>query len=306
MPFTGTTFYGPGTIVSESCLWLSDGTRRICITYEYQTALGVLKYAASVFRCHTHREESVEPTTDQMAGNEHTTTCRFEMRPVIFQTTPGLDYHEILSTIRHEMCHGYGCKGPRFTKRFWTDDTTSGVGFDTESTTSTDNSFLSDYQSDDYCQDVSAEAFDKLQNKTPRQLRFISDASVENYFGDRLEICREFFIVFKANKRTGDLLYGAAISRRPVYMGLLDDDLRDAHYKTALARLEKCPVYMEVSADTLPQLKKNAPHREDLMYEILDYINDKHGGQFQIRDTIRVPTKPSDLNAHARSFTQQY
>ena len=298
MPFT--TFYGPGTVVSESCVWVADGTRRICITYEYQTALGVLKYAASVFRCETSMTYTwdpnngentskvvLEPTREQMSGNEHTTTRRFEMRPVIFQTKPDLDYHEIIETIRYEMCHGYGCKGPRFTKQFWAShppDSPRCVGFDTESSTSSDNSFLSDFPSEEYCQDLSTEDFEKILRKSPRQLRYISDTKVENYFGDRLEICREFFIVYKANKRTGDLLYGAAISRRPAYMGLLDDDLRDAHYKTAQARLEKCPVYMQVSEDTLPQLKKAAPHREDLMYEIMDCINDRHNGQFQIRD----------------------
>lgn len=300
MSFTGTTYYGRDTIVSESRVWVADGTRRICITYEYHVGQGILTYAASVFRCEKVEGRSwdiyegdglstivIEPTHEQEIAHEHTTTRRFEMRPVFLQTPKTLEYHEIIKTIRHEMCHGYGCKGPRFTKRFWTgqpDDTTSGGGFDDESTTSSENSFLSDFPSEEYCQDLSTEDFEKILRKSPRQLRYISDTKVENYFGDRLEICREFFIVYKANKRTGDLMYGAAISRRPAYMGLIDDDLRDAHYKTARARLEKCPVYMRVSSETLPQLKKSAPHREDLMYEILDYINDRHNGQFQIRD----------------------
>ena len=116
MPFT--TFYGPNTIVSENCIWVADGTRRICISYDYNTSTGILRYAASVFRCEVYEEDAeryaiFEPTNEQMAGHAHTTERRFEIRPVIIQVATELGYDEIITTIRREMCHGYGCKGPR-------------------------------------------------------------------------------------------------------------------------------------------------------------------------------------------------
>ena len=116
MPFT--TYYGPNTTVSETCLWVADGHRRICITYTYNVSTGILTYAASVFRCEvTDYGDGFtgvsEPTHEQMLGHVHTTTRRFEIRPVIIQVATKLTYDQILKTIRREMCHGYGCKGPR-------------------------------------------------------------------------------------------------------------------------------------------------------------------------------------------------
>ena len=292
-----TTYYGPNTIVSETCLWVADGHRRICITYTYNVSTGILTYAASVFRCDVtvydrHTIGVSEPTHEQMLGHVHTTTRRFEIRPVIIQVATKLTYDQILVTIRREMCHGYGCKGPRMLpSAFDMDCAASDDGSD-----SSGNTWLSEGAYDEDAMDVDneptyddwlnhVENIHKLQRKTVRKLRYFSAGKVENYKGERIRVMREFFIVFKADKKTGALIYGAAISRRPEELGpITDKDLIDGHYETAIARLERRPVTMVVSEEFRDQLRSKPMHREDVMYEILDVIMSRPGGKFLIRE----------------------
>ena len=296
MPFT--TYYGPNTTVSETCLWVADGHRRICITYTYNVSTGILTYAASVFRCEVteydqHTIGVSEPTHEQMLGHVHTTTRRFEIRPVIIQVATKLTYDQILKTIRREMCHGYGCKGPRMlASAFDMDCGASDGGSDSSGNTwlsegayDDDDETDPDYEPthDDWVNHV--ENIHKLQRKTVRKLRYFSAGKVENYKGERVRVMREFFIVFKADKKTGALIYGAAISRRPEELGpITDKDLIDDHYETAIARLERRPVTMFVSEEFRDQLRSKPMHREDVMYEILDVILSRPGGKFLIRE----------------------
>ena len=289
MPFT--TFYGPNTTVSEQCLWVADGTRRVCISYDYNTSTGILRYAASVFRCerienYDGRHAYIEPTSEQMAGHAHTTARRYQIRPVIIQAPTQLSYDNIIYTIRREMCHGYGCKGPRgLAAAFndvdidYSDDGSEGM--------SSANSFLSD--DDEVVDDTAGISHDdwaKLDRKRARMLRYIGTSKVENYCGQMIPVTREYFITFKADKNNGHLIYGAAISRRPTEdheMFPMTDELVEGHYKTAMARMNKDPVFMNVSEDNWHQLKKNATHREDVMYEIIDRINERDGGRLAVR-----------------------
>jgi hypothetical protein len=285
MPYT--TYYGPNTSVSEACLWIAEGSRRICVTYNYFTSSGLLTYAASVFRCKKPTWAMVhdtniyiEPEISQMMAHENTTTRRFEIRPVVTVVSPDLPYDDIIKSIRREMCHGYGCKGPRRLP--------SAFGFDCASSDggseSSANTWLSDEEHlDDGDQYVPVDIH-KLERKTVRRLRYISTTTHELYKGERTMVMREFFIVFKADKNTGELIYGAAICRRPESSGpLTDKELIENHYKTAMARLEQHPVEMVIADELLHQLKKNATHREDVMYEIVDKINERQGGRLQVR-----------------------
>ena len=298
-----TTYYGPNTIVSESCLWVADGHRRICITYTYNTSNGILTYAASVYRCEVDDYGNgiigvSEPSPEQMLGHVHTTTRRFEIRPVIIQVATKLTYDQILKTIRHEMCHGYGCKGPRMLASAFDMDCDVSVDGASESSA---NTWLSEGAFDTGAMDVDDQETDrdewtqddwethmenihKLQRKTMRKLRYFSAGKVENYKGERRRVLREFFIVFKADKKTGALIYGAAISRRPEELGPISDkNLVDNHFKTAVARLERRPVTMFISEEFRDQLRTKPMHREDVMYEILDVILSRPGGKFLIR-----------------------
>ena len=299
MPFT--TYYGPNTTVSESCLWIADGSRRICLTYEYNTSTGILKYAASVFRCEVteydqHTMGVSEPTHEQMLGHVHTTTRRFEIRPVIILVATKLTYDQILTTIRREMCHGYGCKGPRMLpSAFGMDCGASDGGSDSSANTWLSEGAYDDENDPDYeppREEWTQDDWDnhlgnihKLQRKTMRKVRYFSAGKVENYKGERVRVMREIFITFKADKKTGALIYGAAISRRPEELGpITDKNLIDEHFKTAAARLDYRPVTMFISEEFRDQLRSNPVHREDVMYEILDVIMSRPGGKFLIRE----------------------
>ena len=284
-----TTFFGPTSVVSEQALWIADGSRRICITYEYNANSGILRYAATVFKCEPceYCDGYIEPTEQQLRDNAHTTERRYSIRPVIVNIPTFLNYGEILKAIRREMCHGFGCKGPRTMKLgFGLDCDVS----DNESNSDSNNSFLSDVASElsdpDYIPEEEVDV-GKLESKKLRKVRYISHGTVENFQGEKTRVVREYFIVFKANKRTGDLIYGAAISRRPETLGPLEDNaLVDDHYETAISRLNKKPVPMRISEDYRHELCKGAIHREDVMYEILDVINSRPGGKFLIGGTL--------------------
>ena len=373
-----TTYFGPKTIISESCIWIADGYRRICITYKYNTATGSLQYAASVFRCEQFMVENqtfhIEPTEVQMIENSRTTERRFDIRPVCIVVTPSLSYNDIISTVRREMCHGYGCKGPRglsFGDQEISDE------YSDHGSDSTENSFLSDTEPtsldkfrdsiyndsrpgwSEMCKDnaipigsqlkmnyrgksysctvlndtgnvidngcktefrslnkwaihkrredksnsltinvfdscyivVPMETIDEkpidimnLSEKKMRKIRYISEEGNENYNGETIPITREFFITFKANKHTGNLIYGASISRLPAKLGpIIDRRLIDGHFKTSMTRLEKKPVVMRLSEEFLHQISSKASHREDVMYEIMDNITKRKGGRFILK-----------------------
>lgn len=361
------TYYGPETIVSESCIWIADGSRRVCISYEYKPHGGFLKYAATVFRCERSHGEYIEPTEEQMIANSNTTKRRFEIRPVELITEWFLSYEKLIKEIRMTMCHGCGCKGPRLNPNSEEDDSSSIASFlsDYESyihlddyrtslygsdrpsfatmisngdfeensifqlnhggkrftcvlDTSTNevvdedtgttykslskwarsvkgypsiNVFTScslvtenndednDFDPDEY---VDVEA---LESKKTKYLRYISSSNDENYLGSRESITREIFIAYKGKSKNGDLIYGAAISRRPEKLGpIQDENLIKAHYETAEARLDYKPVAMKIAEEFKHQLKKNASHKEDIMYQIIDMIMSRKQGKFLIRD----------------------
>ena len=286
-----TTYYGPNTTVSESCLWIADGSRRICISYTYNTSTGILQYAATVYRCEEvilpdGGSAIVEPTGEQMISHAHTTTRRFEIRPVIIQVSTMLSYNQILKTIRREMCLGFGCKGPRNLGRSFNMDCASSDG----GSESSANTWLSadedDHEDPDYEPEfeLTDEDYHKIQRKTTRTLRYISHGNTERYQGRRTRVVREFFIAFRADKNTGNLLYAAAISRRPEDLGpITDKDLIDNHFHTAIARLDYRPVAMQISEEFRDQLRSKPTHREDVMYEILDVIESRPGGKYLIR-----------------------
>jgi hypothetical protein len=288
MPFT--TYYGPNTTVSQKCIWIVDGSRRVCISYDYNTSTGILRYAASVFRCdridnEDGRHAYFEPTVEEMAAHTHTTSRRYEIRPVIIQVDTQLIYDNLISTIRHEMCRGYGCKGPRRLASTFSNVDIEASDYGSDGSSS-DNSFLTDDDNTNLDEKSVQINWDKLIRKTTRNMRYIGISKVENYFGQHIPVTREFFITFKADKKNGHLIYGAAVSRRPTHdfeKYPMTDELVEGHYKTAMARLDKAPMYLKVSEEFRHQLKKNVTHREDVMYDIINRINKRGGGRLAVR-----------------------
>ena len=198
-------------------------------------------------------------TSTQISNHEMTTTRRFEIRPVEVGVETYMDYDSLLATIRHEMCHGMGVKGPR------TKDT---------DTDSSDGSVVSEPPDvADY--EVSPKV---LGLKTVRHLKYTYDDYDEH--GNPI-LSRDIFIAFKGSKKNGDLVYGACISRYDVSTHSNVDD--EAHFSTAESRLEKCPVHMNIDEEFRHQLSKNAVHREDVMYQIVDNIYKRKNGFLQVR-----------------------
>lgn len=245
-----------GSFVSEHNVWIMENMREICITYEYNPGTGFLRYAATVFRKDFKGQTLPEA---HIKNHEQTTRRRFDIRPVEVYVETFMSYDSMIATIRHEMCHGMGVKGPR------TKDT---------DTDSSDGSMVSEPTDvGDY------EVSDKVKAlKTVRRLKYTYDDVDDN--GNPV-LSRDIFITFKGSKKSGDVLYGACISRyTPWDMSDVDDE---SHFDTAHARLEKCPVHMNISEEFRHQLGKGAAHREDVMYQIVDNIYKRKNGFLQVR-----------------------
>lgn len=101
-------FRTKGTEISEKCVWVKDRKRFICLTYNYSPAYGQLTYAASVLKY-----DAESPTTQHRKNHEHTTTQRYDIRPVYINIKRQLDGMGVIKEIRYQMCHGMGCVGPR-------------------------------------------------------------------------------------------------------------------------------------------------------------------------------------------------
>lgn len=254
MPFT--PLFSKNNFYSGNNVWIQDGNREICINYEYYPMCGSLKYAAVV-----HRMSETDGPLDDYGIEQHENTAmrRFTIRPVNIVVEPDLSDDGLMETIRHQMCHGAGCKGPR-----------KNMESDFSDTNSDTVSMLSD---DDY--QVSPETHNL---KTVRRLKYY-------LAGDEQ---RHIFIAMKGRSSNGDVLYGASIMRTPDDPNYIPNNVDSReHFKTAISRLEKCPVHTKVSNEFKHQLKSNARHREDITAEIVDEIFARRGGLLKVRG-IRV------------------
>ena len=250
-----TTFHTNNSSVSEDCLWIKDGKRYICVSYLYFPCTGQIQYAASVLK-----SSAPELTEYQITSHEHTTMRRFHIRPIQTEIGAFIDYDEILKKIRREMCHGAGCVGLRQpVKRSYDEESLSSV------------EMMSD--TSEYCplipqHEVSPRTYSL---KTVHCLKY--DYIDEESHGPNTPFThRTIFICFKGLSQTGDVLYGACIHHEGVHS-----------LETAMMRLEKCPVQMSIPKEFRHQLKKDAKHREDVMYHIVDKIKGRVGGLLQIK-----------------------
>ena len=243
--------YSMNTVYTGKNVWLMDVKREVCFNYEYTPLTGFLKYAAVVHRI---SDTDGPLNVSGLADHEMTVGRRFEIRPVEIFVSNDLTDKSLMRTIRHLMCHGPGCKGPRVK------DSDSDCGSDTVSMLS---SYDEEFQ-------VSPETHDL---KTVSRLRYFhTDES------------RHIFIVLKGRSTNGDVLYGASIMRTPEDPNYIPTkaDIK-MHYETAMSRFDKCPVHMRVSSEFKGQLKSNVKHREDVTVEIVDEIFARRGGSLNVR-----------------------
>ena len=260
------TFHSKKSYLSENCLWIKDGSRYICVSYIYFTSNGYIQYAASVLK-------SDSPTDEQIKGHEHTTIRRFQIRPNKTYIGSFMNYDDMLKKIRREMCHGLGCVGPRHPiSRICNPEPNDFIlGNNYEQ-------FISKYY-------VSPKTY---MEKTVNYLKF-GYVNKESHNPNTSFTQRTIFICFKGIAVTGDVLYGACIHHVGVqsieeYNEPEIDD--DAHYETAMMRLEKFPVQMNIPYEFRHQLKKDTKHNEDVMYKIVDKIKVRIDGHFQIKGTL--------------------
>lgn len=286
--------------IREDCLWIEEGKRAICVTYKYDVHTGAIKYAASVFRRRILDTSEVRIEWDEegydyemprdgvpyiehngifyrdldgvdVENHHDTTTRRYQIRPAKVMGEPYMSYDDLIKTIRWEMCHGAGCRGPRKARK-----SKNGRSESPESQCS-DVSSVSDFRVSEETHDI----------KTVFRARYFVEG-------------REIFIAFKGRPSTGEILYGATIHRPdPDYSsnlighdGVCFERARltpeeiEAHFQTAEERLAKCPVHYQIPPEMRSfrkQLKRSAKHREDLTIMIVDNVFDRRGGHFQIR-----------------------
>jgi len=245
-------------MITGKNVWKVEGSRFICITYEYNPVSGDLKYAACVWRNPDIKNKTVAKT--MLEAHEKTVERRFRIRPVNINVHSCLNWDSIITEIRHQMCHGPGCKGhraPSYADSI-TDDTS------------------------DTCSYVTVD--DEEHQVTPETYRLKTVSNVRYYLMDNTET-RHIFISFKGRSKNGDLLYGASIFHTKDRDYMTTPEETDAHFKTATERLNKCPVPMKISSEHKHQLARipNCKHREDVTIEIVDEIFKRQGGHLKIR-----------------------
>ena len=267
-------FYSPLSKMSEKCLWLKEGKRYICITYEYIPLNGDVNYAASIFKLGNGQTEINE---EQITAHEHTTTRRFEIRPVIGFLASQLGYYDMIKEIRYKMCFGMGCVGPRKDKILNDYGSISTLSSVESMSNCSDSSYFST-QSDKF--EVSPRTYSLKTVKTFKYGHITYEP-----VGDASYTYRDIFVSYKGLSQNGDLLYGACISNCPAYDKFDTYHRVDepSHFETSLRRLNKSPVHMSIPKEFRNQLKRESKHHEDIMYLIVDKIMKRENGMLIVK-----------------------
>ena len=201
-----------------------------------------------------------EFTEKDVQNHMSTTDRRFEIRPVTVDIQIGLDYDDVLSHIRWEMCHGAGCKGPRPRRRH-------------QNRPGSADSQLSD---------ASHLSTDSQPEMSALLEQIYLSNCVKHYSQER-----DIFISFKGLESTGEIAYGAAIRQRTIEdEGPPPPEVINQHIGTAEARLEQNPVVFKLTDEQMEfshQLGRFASHYEDITEIIVEHIFKRRGGRIQVR-----------------------
>ena len=289
--------WGKNSIISERCVWVTDGYRKVCMTYKYIPHTGYLCYAACIYRSKTK-----EWTTYNMGECESTTTRRFDLRPVKTFVNKYIDYCSLISTIRHLMCHKFGCKGVRVSKK---SITTSLVDYNyssssSSSISSSSNEYLSESEEsiqdsiEGYMNTLDMSIYNKIlvddiqKNKTHLPTFYSKYFHSDNYEKyEKYGYHRLIYIAFKGDPITGDLLYAGCINHDfEPYTDFTQEKAKvddSNHYNTAHKRLEIKPIYLNIPTEFRYQLYEDTSHHEDITHIIVSNIFDRKKGRLQIK-----------------------
>lgn len=267
------------TFTMESCFWITEGKREICITYKYFPYNGDIHYAACIFRKENYKSSI---TQKNVLDTEHTTTKRFEIRPVVTKICSNASHHYIIKSIRYLMCQKYGCKGERIIK----------TGNKNRTYSESTNDYLSDISDISLPSYLESIDISKYTDTISQQLLDNGESVIySKYFHSdnykKLGYHRAIYIAFKGNPENGDLIYAAAINHDIRESDTYTDELN--HYNTALMRLKKTPIYINIPAEFKYQIdSKKTNHFEDITQIIVDNIFNRKQGRLQIKNNRKL------------------
>ena len=240
-----------GTSRHGENVWIVDGNREICVTYEYWPNTGHLFYAASIFR---KAEPNYILTDEDLLNHEHTTAERFRIRPVDTYVKDHLEDLDLIHTIRYLMIHR-GCKGPRIYKN------NSSITNDTDLSSSSDvsdRSFLSENPEDLIPARTSPHDTDVMWGAAPGFQFVINVDSCPSFSKELLEggqnrsVYVSWARYYNPNSGRHFIRYGASIYRNPKSITeeyWPNEKISTNHYETAQNRLTLCPVTISVGTD---------------------------------------------------------
>lgn len=260
-----TKLYFTSNFINGENIWLKEGERYICITFSYNNITGELYYASCICRkesCMSLIDDSYSDiiTSIEIKNHEHTTKRRYELRPVIINIPENLELNIIINEIRYEMCRGYGCKGFRY-------------------------NYPSPNSPNDYLSSIP-----KSFNVDP-YIHNLTDVHSKHFSESHKDAHRDTLICYKGDERSGHLIYGASIHSNSVnsqfHKTFLENETEiNEHYKTATARLNKCPVHIQIPVELRWQLNINDAYpypTEGLTNYIYNNIYKRLDGKLQIK-----------------------
>ena len=236
--------YGNLSRISEENIWIIGDKQDICLTYDYYSGSGFLKYFATVINKNktTHNLDNKEITS-----YEEETIYGFSEDPVFINVNTYISYDELIDFIVENS-----------TK------VNSHIIF--EDTDSEDEDEGEDLENNEFR--VSEKTYNMKTRKFKQFLNDYDDRGGE-------ELIREIYVSYKGRKSNGDLIYGYYIEETEpeIYYKRKNINENDSvNFKLSKEQLSESPIHMNIENQFRHELGKNAKHNEDVRYSIIDNI----------------------------------
>ena len=196
------------------------------------------------------------------------------------------------------MCHKFGCKGVRTSKKSNTIDNVN-TSYSSSSSSSS-NEYLTESEGsiqdtiEKYMSTLDMSKYNKMfvddiqKNKTHLPTFYSKYFHSDNYEKyEKYGYHRLIYIAFKGDPITGDLLYAGCINHDfEPYTDFTQEKAKvddSNHYNTAHKRLEIKPIYLNIPTEFRYQLYEDTSHHEDITHIIVSNIFDRKKGRLQIK-----------------------